>query len=151
MTEHQQPILGNVKHPTHMRYSQLLTSFINQAREEIEPNAEWDRLYPYELAMLRKLVPAIDTQSSAELLDTVLQMKQELDARTTPTQTILPDVVDMLACELQGQPSYQTIQCPRCGAAIPIQSQDQRFAARYTCQQCRNDVMLPSDAPREPN
>ena len=44
-----------------MQFSEILRAFINQAREEIEPNEEWDRDYPYELAMLRRLVPAIDT------------------------------------------------------------------------------------------
>jgi hypothetical protein len=73
-----------------MQYSRLLTSFINQAREEIEPNAEWDRLYPFELAMLRRLVPAIDTQSDEQLLRTVLEMKATLDARALPVFMILP-------------------------------------------------------------
>ena len=37
-----------------------------------------------------------------------------------PVFTILPTVVDMLADELQGQPSYKTLPCPRCDAAIPL-------------------------------
>jgi predicted RNA-binding Zn-ribbon protein involved in translation (DUF1610 family) len=128
-----------------MQYSQLLTSFINQSREEIEPNVEWDRLYPFELAMLRKLVPAIETQSDEQLLATVLAMKEELDELNRPIYTILPTVVDMLADELQSKPSYKTIHCPQCGAAIPIQTQDFRFVARYSCPECRNDVELPAD------
>lgn len=76
-------------------FSEILRAFISQAREEIEPNEKWDREYPYELAMLRRLVPAIDSQSDEQLLATVLQMKAELDARTTPVYTILPSVVDM--------------------------------------------------------
>jgi hypothetical protein len=96
-----------------MQYSELLTSFIHQAEEEIEPNEEWDRLYPYELAMLRRLVPAIHSQSDEQLRATVLEMKAELDARPVPIYTILPTVVDMLADELQGKPSYKTIACPQ--------------------------------------
>jgi ribosomal protein S27AE len=128
-----------------MQFSEILCAFINQAREEREPNAEWDRLYPDELAMLRRLVPAIDSQSDAQLLGTVLQMKAELDARTTPTFTILPDVVNMLADELQGKPSTNTVHCSRCGAAIPVLHQDMRFAARYSCPECHADIFLPSD------
>lgn len=119
-----------------MQYSQLLNSFINQAREEIEPNAEWDRMYPFELAMLR----------------TVLEMKAVLDARTTPVFTILPDVVDMLANELQGRPSYETASCSHCGATIPIQNQDLRFAARYTCPECGHGIIYPAaPTPSAPN
>ena len=129
-----------------MKFSQVLRAFINQAREEIEPNAEWDRLYPFELAMLRNLVPAIDSQSDEQLLRTVLAMKSELDTRTTPVFIILSDVVDMLAHELQGKRSYNTIKLfPRVVLRFPIQSQDQRFAARYTCPECHNDVPLPAD------
>lgn len=93
--------------------------------------------------MLRKLVPAIDSQAEEQLLRTVLEMKLELDARTAPTFTILPTVVDMLVDELQGKASYQTLKCPRCGAAIPMVAQDVRFAARYVCRECGNDVVLP--------
>jgi predicted RNA-binding Zn-ribbon protein involved in translation (DUF1610 family) len=125
-----------------MQFSQLLNSFINQAREEIEPNEEWDRLYPFELAMLRRLVPAIDIQTDEQLLGTVLEMKAELDARTTPVCTILQTVVDMLADELQSKPSYKTIRCPTCDTAIPTMTQDIRFAARYTCPHCGNDVVV---------
>lgn len=114
-----------------MKFSEILRAFINQAREEMEPNAEWDRLYPYALAMLRRLVPAIDNQSDAQLLDTVLQIKPELDARAVPVFTILRDVVEMLADELQGKPSTQTIICPRCGAGIPVLHQDTRFGALH--------------------
>jgi predicted RNA-binding Zn-ribbon protein involved in translation (DUF1610 family) len=128
-----------------MQFSEVLRAFINQAREEIEPNEEWDREYPYELAMLRRLVPAIDSQSDEQLLKTVLQMKTELDALDRSVYTILPSVVDMLADELQGRRSYNAIRCPRCGGAIPIQAQDYRFAARYTCPKCGNDIVLPAD------
>jgi predicted RNA-binding Zn-ribbon protein involved in translation (DUF1610 family) len=128
-----------------MQFSELLSSLINQAREEIEPNEEWDKTYPYEVAMLRRLVPAIHRQSEEQLLTTVLEMKAELDARTSSIYTILPTVVDMLAEELQGKPSYKTIQCPQCGAAIFTQSQDIRFGARYTCPECHNDVLVPAD------
>jgi predicted RNA-binding Zn-ribbon protein involved in translation (DUF1610 family) len=128
-----------------MQFSEVLRAFINQAREEIEPNEEWDREYPYELAMLRRLVPSIDSQSDEQSLTTVLLMKTELDALDRPVYTILPDVVDMLANELQGQPSYKTLSCPHCGATTPTLTQDVRFAARYTCPECRNDVVLPAD------
>jgi predicted RNA-binding Zn-ribbon protein involved in translation (DUF1610 family) len=128
-----------------MQFSEVLRAFINQAREEIEPNEEWDREYPYELAMLRRLLPAIDNQSDEQLLATVLQMKSELDALDRSLYTILPSVVDMLADELQGRQSYNTIPCPKCGAAIPIQTQDYRFGARYTCPKCSNDIVLPAD------
>jgi ribosomal protein S27AE len=128
-----------------MQFSEILRAFINQAREEIEPNAEWEKQYPYELAMLRRLVPAIDSQSDARLLGTVLQMKAELDARTTPVFTILPDVVNMLADELQGNPSTKAVRCSRCGATIPVLHQDFRFAARYACTTCGNNVVLPPE------
>jgi DNA-directed RNA polymerase subunit RPC12/RpoP len=128
-----------------MQFSEILCAFINQAREEIEPNAEWEKLYPYELAILRRLVPAIDSQSDAQLLGTALQMKAELDARTTPVFTILRDVVDMLVDELQGKPSYTTLRCSRCGAAIPILHQDIRFGASYACTACGNNAVLPPD------
>ena len=45
-----------------MQFSEILRAFINQRREEIEPNEKWDRDYPYELEMLRRLVPAIESQ-----------------------------------------------------------------------------------------
>lgn len=128
-----------------MQYSELLTSFIRQAEEETEPNEEWDSLFPYELTMLRRLVPAIHSQSDELLLVTVLEMKAQLDARTVPIYTILATAVDMLADELEGKPSYKTIACPRCGAAISTQGQDIRFGARYTCRNCDNDVVLPGD------
>lgn len=57
----------------------------------------------YELAILRRLVPAIDSQSDEPLLTTVLQMKADLGALDRPVYTILPSVVDMLAAELQGR------------------------------------------------
>lgn len=87
-----------------MQLSEVLRAFINQAREEIEPNAEWDRLYAYELAMLRRLVPAIDGQSDEQLLETVLEMKAALDTRTSLTYTILPDVhlIGWLALQFVG-------------------------------------------------
>lgn len=129
-----------------MEFSQVLRGFINQAREEIEPNEEWDREYPYELAMLRQLVPAIDSQSDEQLLTTALQMKTDLDALDRPVYTILPSLVDMLADELQGRQSYRTIPCPSCGAGISIlQTQDVRFAARYSCPECSNDIVLSAD------
>ena len=128
-----------------MRFSRVLRAFINQAREEIEPNRNWDRDYPYELAMLRRLVPAIDSRSDEQLLRTVLEMKAVLDARTEPVFTILPAVVDMLADELQGRQSHSTIPCPRCGAGISILQTDIRFAARYSCPECSNDIVLPAD------
>lgn len=128
-----------------MQFSEILRAFINQAREEIEPNAQWDREYPYELAMLRRLVPAINTQTDEQLLGTVLQMKAELDARAVPVFTILRDVGDTLADELQGKPSTKTMVCPRCGAGIPVLHQDTRLAARYRCPECRNDLVLSAD------
>jgi predicted RNA-binding Zn-ribbon protein involved in translation (DUF1610 family) len=126
-----------------MQFSEVLRAFINQALEEIEPNEEWE--HPYELAMLRRLVLAIDRQSDEQLLATVLQMKTQLDALDRPVYTILPSVIDMIADELQGRQSHSTIRCPRCGAGISIQTQDIRFAARYSCRQCRSDVVLPAD------
>jgi predicted RNA-binding Zn-ribbon protein involved in translation (DUF1610 family) len=131
-----------------MQFSEVLRAFINQAREEIEPNEEWDREYPFKVAMLRRLVSAIDGQSDEQLFTTVLQMKTELDALDRAVYTILPSVLDMLTDELQGRRSYNTISCPKCGAAIPIQTQDYRFAARYTCPKCSNDTVLPADSDR---
>jgi hypothetical protein len=54
-----------------MQFSEILRAFINQRREEIEPNEKWDRDYPCELEMLRRLVPAIESQSDEQLLATV--------------------------------------------------------------------------------
>jgi hypothetical protein len=80
-----------------MQFSDIFRAFINQAREETEPSEKWDGECPYERAMLKRLVSAIDNQSEKELLTTVLQMKAELDALDRSALTILPSVVDMLA------------------------------------------------------
>lgn len=70
-------------------------------------------------------------------------MKTELDALDCPLYTILPSLVDMLANELQGQRSYKSVRCPTCDGTIPILKMDSRFAARYSCPHCGNDVVLP--------
>jgi hypothetical protein len=111
-----------------VQFSEILRAFINQAREEIEPNEQWDREYPYELVMLRRLVPAND-RHSGQLLTTVLQMKVELDALDRPLYTVLPSVVDMLEDELQGHRSHDIIRCPECATMIPVMNQDVRFCS----------------------
>jgi DNA-directed RNA polymerase subunit RPC12/RpoP len=97
-------------------------------------------LYPREIPILKRLVEAIDTQNNALLAQTMEKIKAEVDALIWPIPTILPSLVDMLADELAGKQNQ--IRCPICDGRIPILKMDFRFAARYTCPHCGNDVVL---------
>jgi predicted RNA-binding Zn-ribbon protein involved in translation (DUF1610 family) len=126
-----------------MQHSGFIPSFINQAREEIEDEAQD---HPREVALLQRLLAAIDSGSDAELATTVTQLKAEVDALAWPIHTILPDLVEALYQNLAGKPSHRTMHCPKCGGAIPMPlDTGVRFGARYTCPECHNDVILPGD------
>lgn len=125
-----------------MQHNEFITSFIPQAREEIEEEAE---LNPREVALLRRLVAAIDSGNDARLVTTVAQLKAEVDALSWPIPTILPTLVDMLMDKLTGNRTQ--VQCPTCGGLIPIIPMDHRIAARYTCPGCGNDVVLSDEEP----
>jgi rRNA maturation protein Nop10 len=42
-------------------------------------------------------------------------------------------------------PELEVYPCPTCGGMIRIAQMDFRFAGRYTCPHCGNDVVLPAD------
>jgi hypothetical protein len=123
--------------------NEILRGLTNQAREEIEEDAG---LYPREIPILKRLVEAIDTQTVAQLAQTLAQIKAEVDALSWPIPTILPTLVDMLSDDLAGKPSQ--VECPTCGGTIPVIKMDQRIAGRYTGRNCGNDVVL-SDETKE--
>jgi predicted RNA-binding Zn-ribbon protein involved in translation (DUF1610 family) len=126
-----------------MQHSGFIPSFINQAREEIEDEAQD---HPREVALLQRLLAAIDSGSDGELATTVTQLKAEVDALPWPIHTILPDLVEALYNKLTGKPPYKTIRCPNCDGAIPMPiDTGVRFGGRYTCPECHNDVILPGD------
>jgi endogenous inhibitor of DNA gyrase (YacG/DUF329 family) len=97
-------------------------------------------LNPPEVALLKRLVAAVDSGNDAELAKTVAKLKSEVDALSWPIPTILPTLVDMLADELAGKRTQ--VQCPTCGGIIPIIPMDHRIAARYSCPACGSDVVL---------
>jgi hypothetical protein len=123
-----------------MQHNEFVSGFINQAREEIEDAAE---LYPREIALLKRLITAVDSQSDAELAQTVAQLKAEVDALSWPVHTILPTLVDMLADEFSGKQNQ--VQCSICGGMIPMIEMDHRFLGRYTCPHCGGEVLLSDD------
>lgn len=95
------------------QHNEFVNSFINQAREEIEDEAE---LFPREVALLKRLIEAVDSGSDEALAKTVAQLKGEVDALSWPIHTILPTVVDMLADEFAGKQNQ--IRCAVCDGMI---------------------------------
>jgi len=86
-----------------MKATPVLENVINEARNEIQPDNAYGRIFSDEQAVLQRLVNAIDTESDTELTATVLQIKARLKAVRCSVLTVLPALVLMLADELQRQ------------------------------------------------
>ena len=71
-------------------------------------------------------------------------MKTELDA-LIPCIHDPATVVEILANELQGRRSYNSVRCPTCDGTIPILKMDVHFAAGYSYPHCGNDVVVPDE------